>query len=320
MTVRDRKGRWLVAGVGAGVALFGVGLFLHSVGLEDADRWGSVFGVFLNVAGLAVGVCSAVWARRAAVPPASGAGGWAGPVPSPGSDREENGRSGRASKPGIADEPPQGIHKAYLATRAVLGNRLGLAALASILIAGAVVLMLAVGGPEKSNSPSVSGTPSQVVASADPGAESASTSPPTTGDVLSDAQEGVIDLPHDGADLQSCAYFTGTFRLPLGRTLILAKSNLTTGAKEKYVEYVFGWDQLSAAATWEGAQYFGEDNDSVGQQYLVELMSVDLVAARLADEAGTDAAANELADAGTVLDSVTVGRVRGQAPDDCPGR
>jgi hypothetical protein len=101
--------------------------------------------------------------------------------------------------------------------------------------------------------------------------------------------------------------------------LILAKSNITTGADQKYVEYVFGWDQLSEAVTWQGAQYFGEDNDSVGQQYLVELMSVDLTAAQRADEAGTDAAANELSDTGEVLDSVNVNRVRGRAPDECLG-
>jgi hypothetical protein len=75
MTVRDGKGRWWVAGVGLGVFLIGLGVFLLRVGLEDADRWGSVFGVFLNIAGLAVAVYSAVCARRAAVSPKPGAGG-----------------------------------------------------------------------------------------------------------------------------------------------------------------------------------------------------------------------------------------------------
>jgi hypothetical protein len=75
MTVRDGKGRWWAAGVGLGVLLIGVGVFLLRAGLQDADRWSSVFGVFLNIAGLAVAVYCAVLARRAAVSPGPGAGG-----------------------------------------------------------------------------------------------------------------------------------------------------------------------------------------------------------------------------------------------------
>jgi hypothetical protein len=75
MTVGDRKGRLSAAGVGLGVLLVGLGVFLLRAGLEDADRWGSVFGVFLNLAGLAVAVYSAVWARRAGMSQRPGAGG-----------------------------------------------------------------------------------------------------------------------------------------------------------------------------------------------------------------------------------------------------
>jgi hypothetical protein len=89
MTVRDSEGRWWAAGIGLGVLLIGLGVFQLHAGLEDADRWASVFGVFLNVAGLAVAARSAVWARRAATspPPAGGevtnrigGGRFAGPV------------------------------------------------------------------------------------------------------------------------------------------------------------------------------------------------------------------------------------------------
>ncbi|MBE1484984.1 hypothetical protein [Plantactinospora soyae] len=69
MTVRGWKG-WWVAGVGLGLLLVGLGVLLVRAGLEDADRWASVFGVLLNIAGLSVAVYSAVWTRRAVAAPA----------------------------------------------------------------------------------------------------------------------------------------------------------------------------------------------------------------------------------------------------------
>jgi hypothetical protein len=89
MTAHDSAGRWWAAGTGLGILLIGLGVFELHAGLEDADRWASVFGAFLNVAGLAVAVRSAVWSRRAATspPPASvevtnriGGGRFVGPV------------------------------------------------------------------------------------------------------------------------------------------------------------------------------------------------------------------------------------------------
>ncbi|MCX4391350.1 hypothetical protein OG777_31080 [Micromonospora peucetia] len=74
MTVRGGRGWWLVgAAVGLVVCALGVVLLVR-VGLEDADRWASVVGVFLNLAGVVVAAFSAVQARRAATtPPAAGA-------------------------------------------------------------------------------------------------------------------------------------------------------------------------------------------------------------------------------------------------------
>ncbi len=59
--------------VGLLVCALGVALLVRT-GLEDADRWASVIGVFLNLAGVVVAAYSAVQARRAAtaVPTASG--------------------------------------------------------------------------------------------------------------------------------------------------------------------------------------------------------------------------------------------------------
>jgi hypothetical protein len=75
MTVRRGRSRWWAAGVGLSALLIGLGVFQVRAGLEDADRWASVFGVFLNLGGVAVAVLSAVWARRAATSSAADGGG-----------------------------------------------------------------------------------------------------------------------------------------------------------------------------------------------------------------------------------------------------
>ena len=65
MTGHSGTRRWIV-GVVLGVTVFALGVFLVKAGLEDADRWSSVIGLFLNIAGLTVTVISAVQARRSA--------------------------------------------------------------------------------------------------------------------------------------------------------------------------------------------------------------------------------------------------------------
>jgi hypothetical protein len=57
------------------VLLIGLGVFLLRDGLEDADRWASVFGLFLNIAGVTVAVLGAVQARRTATPASTSKGG-----------------------------------------------------------------------------------------------------------------------------------------------------------------------------------------------------------------------------------------------------
>lgn len=63
------RGRWL-AGVAAGLVVCALGVVvLVRAGLEDADRWASVVGMFLNLVGVVVTAYSAVQARRAATTP-----------------------------------------------------------------------------------------------------------------------------------------------------------------------------------------------------------------------------------------------------------
>jgi len=67
VTTLSKVWRWL-GGMVLGLALAGLGVALWRSGLEDADRWASVIGVFLNIAGLAITVASAIAARNAAKP------------------------------------------------------------------------------------------------------------------------------------------------------------------------------------------------------------------------------------------------------------
>jgi hypothetical protein len=144
------------------------------------------------------------------------------------------------------------------------------------------------------------------------------TQPPgATNSHSASAPAGAITSPADRADVQTCAYFAGTATMPARTTLILAKRNLSNGSPNKYVELVHQWSNPQTSWTWQGAQYFGNGNDSVGQQYLVELMAVDLAAARDAHDSGN---LDGLATIGTVLANRRVNRVAGTATDDpCEG-
>jgi hypothetical protein len=131
------------------------------------------------------------------------------------------------------------------------------------------------------------------------------------------AYRNAIKLPGgDRAEVQSCAYFTGTFGAAPGNTLILVKRNNTTG-DGPYVEYIFRWNDPARTPNWYGAQYFGEDNGAAGQWFDVELREVPLSAAQAAKDDAS--AANALARTGSRVASVSVKRVSGHSPDECPG-
>lgn len=62
---------WAAGGVAAGVGLVGLGLFFNRVGLDHADQWASVIGVFIGLISVVLLVVDFVAARRRA-PGASG--------------------------------------------------------------------------------------------------------------------------------------------------------------------------------------------------------------------------------------------------------
>jgi hypothetical protein len=62
VTMRTAIVGWLVAGA----VLVVLGIFLVAVGLDDADRWASVFGLFVGLAGLGLSAIGLRQARRQA--------------------------------------------------------------------------------------------------------------------------------------------------------------------------------------------------------------------------------------------------------------
>ncbi|MFF5261226.1 hypothetical protein ACFY4C_19980 [Actinomadura viridis] len=76
--MRGRVLAW-AGGAVAVAAVVAVAVYLASVGLDKADKWASVGGLFIGLAGLSIAINGAVRARRAPEPPrgpepASGAG------------------------------------------------------------------------------------------------------------------------------------------------------------------------------------------------------------------------------------------------------
>ncbi|MBM2621330.1 hypothetical protein JIG36_38095 [Actinoplanes sp. LDG1-06] len=83
---------------------------------------------------------------------------------------------------------------------------------------------------------------------------------------------------------------------------------------------VHDWDEPAGLSSWEGAQYFGQGNESSGQRYEVRLSVVPMSAATDFHEGRSDQYGVEPAELGAVLDTVLVDRVDGEAPTTCTGR
>jgi serine/threonine protein kinase len=141
----------------------------------------------------------------------------------------------------------------------------------------------------------------------------------TTTPALPAGFAGSIDSPADGSDVKQCSYLTGTATFPDGWTLILAMQNLSNGDARRYVEVVFGYNEPRNLSTWRGAQYFGQKNDTVGQEYQVQLIAVPLAEARDWDNGNDDDSGGVLARRGVLLDTVRVNRVEGMVENFCEG-
>jgi serine/threonine protein kinase len=130
---------------------------------------------------------------------------------------------------------------------------------------------------------------------------------------------GSIGTPADGSDVKQCSYFEGTAMIPDGMTLVLAMQNLTNGDPERYVEVVFGYEDPARLSNWRGAQYFGSGNQTVGQEYQVQLIAVPLEQARAWHDSPDAGSGNSLAQSGIVLSTVRLHRIEGFGPNGCEG-
>lgn len=128
-----------------------------------------------------------------------------------------------------------------------------------------------------------------------------------------------LDLPIDGSDVRQCAVFTGTANLPGNKTLILSMRNLDNHDDTRYFSAVRNYEYPEELDTWTGHQWFGSADSSVGQQYRVELLILDLslVQAALAAAPKEGWAAPQNPPGSAVAAHITLVRVAGPGPGEC---
>lgn len=187
-------------------------------------------------------------------------------------------------------------------------RRAGGAALTAIVVVGAAATWRSLDDRSSMSSPSPSASPSELGTSRPDAALPPVASRPGV--------SGTITSPVAGAQVKRCSFMTGTSSLPRDMTLILAMRNLDNGDPHAYVELAFGWKTPASLASWRGAQFFGSGDSSVGQRYAVDLVAVDRGVLERAIDVN-DAAVNDLAASGTVLDRVEVKRIAGAVPNNC---
>ena len=113
------------------------------------------------------------------------------------------------------------------------------------------------------------------------------------------------------------SYLEGTATVSKGMTLILAMRNLSTGDQQRYAQVVYGYGHASRLPHWRGAQFFGKQNQNVGDDYEVQLIALPLAQVRTWDEApdSTSGAMKDgLLEKGPILDTIRVHRIDGKAP------
>jgi eukaryotic-like serine/threonine-protein kinase len=131
---------------------------------------------------------------------------------------------------------------------------------------------------------------------------------------------GAITAPANAGTVPRCSYLQGTARIPAGMTLLLVAANQDNSDTNEYLQPVFDHDTAASRTAWRGAQFFGNESDSIGQHYRVELRYAPLtmVDARLADPANRPSWSEpRTSHIGTTLAAITVQRVAGDGDFPC---
>lgn len=97
----------------------------------------------------------------------------------------------------------------------------------------------------------------------------------------------VIDSPKAGADVYACEDFRGRSSLPAGYTLVISVHNLDNSDDSNYLQAVNNYDTPADLPEWNGNQYFGQGDDSVGQDYSVTLLIMSIAEIRRLNIAST---------------------------------
>jgi hypothetical protein len=127
-----------------------------------------------------------------------------------------------------------------------------------------------------------------------------------------------IFSPVDGSTVRQCEVLAGiAIDLAPSTTLVLGVRNLSNGDVIRYFEPVDYWQDPSPLWHWSGHQRFGSVSGSVGQQFRVEVLMVDLSVAR-SHGRGVSRWADSVNPSGsTVVAELNLWRVAGAGSAEC---
>jgi hypothetical protein len=133
-----------------------------------------------------------------------------------------------------------------------------------------------------------------------------------------DTSTAKITAPAQGGTVQQCAILTGTSVLAPGKSLVTAMQNTDNGDPTLYFEPVSNWEVPSQLANWSAKQYFGSGESSVGQQFAIEVFSLDAAAIDAGFKSNKPTWVSKEPPAGsTMVARVEVKRVSGKGPVAC---
>jgi hypothetical protein len=154
--------------------------------------------------------------------------------------------------------------------------------------------------------------------------DAAQPSPPPSPTPTEPATAAVVPVaaltsPTDGDAVRGCAVFRGTAALPETKTLALGRRNLDSTDPTRSFQAVQDWGEPRQLDTWQGYQWFGTGDSSVGRRYRVEVLIIDrsFVDANVARGQGESWESRTNPAGAVVVARVTLERVAGDGPAEC---